>query len=147
MKRAFHFEKEKGEGGAHKASWASSILGGDSMSELEDKINSLLSSPEDMSRIMQLAKSIMPGEGESTAGGTEQDAGAAGSGLDAGLMASIGKLMGGGDEKKDSKRALLNAMTPYLGEERRRKMKKAMQIAKIASVAGAFFSESGDADV
>lgn len=113
------------------------------MSELEDKINSVLNSPEEMSKIMELAKSFMGDESEpSGGGGNEADM------PDLGMMASIGKLLNGSGGGKNDKRALLNAMTPYLSEGRRAKMTKAMQIARIAGIAGTFLSEKGgDGDI
>lgn len=125
------------------------------MSELEDKINSVLSSPEEMSKIMQLAQSLM-GDGGSespltTPGGesprTMPASPETGVGFDLGGidLSAIGKLLGGG--KKNDKHALLAAMTPYLGEERRRKMSRAMQIAQLAGVAGKFLGSGEDNNV
>ena len=119
------------------------------MSELEDRINSLLSSPEDMAQMMQIAKSIMPEEKPEPEDNGASDilgvlGGLTGGGMSSGLMSVFGNLIGG-DEKND-KRTLLAAMTPYLGEKRRGKMEKAMQIAKLASVAGSLFSDWGGVD-
>lgn len=125
------------------------------MAELEDMINNVLSSPEQMSKIMEMAKSIMP---EGGGDGQPSEPGPAPGGGDlSGMMGTLGKLMGGGGlsglggvlgdalgGKKDDKRALLEAMTPYLGDKRKEKMTRAMQIAKIASVAGKFLSEEGE---
>ena len=114
------------------------------MSELEDKINSLLSSPEDMEKITKLAQSFMGGGGEQTSG-TEAQPNLASmlGGLDPGMLASIGKIMSKAGTGSD-KSAMLSAMGPYLGEKRREKMAKAIQIARIAKLAGTAFSEYGE---
>ena len=119
------------------------------MSELENRINSLLSSPEDMAQLMQMAKSIMPDEkGAPEDGGETGFMGVlgslAGGGMNSGIMSALGNLVGSGE--KNDKRTLLAAMTPYLGEKRRQKMEKAMQIAKIASIAGGLFADRGEGD-
>lgn len=133
------------------------------MSELEDRINSLLSDPDQMGKIAQMAKSLMDGSGGndggggggetlaqaigSALGGESKAAASSGSGLDgldAGMLASLGKLMGGGAAGGGSdKRQLLEAMMPYFSDKRREKMKKALRVAQMAKIAGVVFSEYG----
>lgn len=114
------------------------------MSELEDMMNKVLSSPEDMSRIMQLAQSL------TSASSAEHDEPPAQpaqgtAAPDPEMAAVLGKLMrslqadcGGND-----KTVLLTALKPYLREERRNKIDKALRIAKIARIASSAFGEMG----
>lgn len=115
------------------------------MSELEEKINSILNSPEEMSRITQLAQSLMGGAPD--AGKSGESAGDA-PGPEPGLLSKLSGLLGGkgteGTETaKNDKLALIEAMGPFLGEKRRKKMTRALQIAKAAKLAGVLFAEDG----
>lgn len=109
------------------------------MSEFEDRLNSILNDPAQMDRITAMAKSLM-GSGESepqpskTAGLLE--------GLDVGrLMSTLG---GGGSP--DNKRALLEAMKPYLSPHRREKLDRAMKLAKMIGMAEIAFGMMGGDD-
>lgn len=130
------------------------------MSELEDKLNSLLSDPEELGRVTEMAKGLMDsGLGDKLSGlfggGGEENSAVpqetkpaqktAGSGdmiLDGNMLAGLGKMMSAASKGSD-KTALLSAMKPYLAEKRRNKMDRAMKIAKIAKIAGAALSERG----
>lgn len=111
------------------------------MGELEEKLNELLSSPEELAKLMGMARSLM---GDS---GTDGPQAAPSEEMSGGLLKKLGGMLGaqtGTAEKEDGKRALLAAMTPYLGERRRKKMLQAMQLAKLASLAGNFLREDED---
>lgn len=105
------------------------------MDDIGDKINAILSDPDQFGKIAQMAKSIMGGEpdksGEKTKG---KGGGDGGFDLNPAMLERISGLMkkGGG---KSSDMALLEAMKPYLSEKRRKKMDKAMKLAKLASFA------------
>lgn len=113
------------------------------VSELEDRINSILNSPEEMNRLMQTAQSLLGGETPPEGGG--RDGGLPS--LDPGMLSKLAGLFGGGvppvQNAKSDKLALIEAMSPFLGEKRRRKMSRALQIAKAARIAGVFFAENG----
>ena len=123
------------------------------MGEFEDRINSLLSSPEEMSKIMQMAKMFMP-EVDESKGAQEQSGdmeyvkaadskeGLLGGAVDSEMADLLGRVFNSG-VKKDRRHALLAAMMPYLARERQKKLEKAMQLAQIASMAGMFFTEGG----
>ena len=101
------------------------------MSEFEDKLNSILSSPKDMERIMALAKSI---SGEESGGGGETadlfD------GLDPKMLSMLTKLLGRCRAAQgDGKLEILRVMTPYLRRERQESLKKAVEVAKMAKIA------------
>jgi len=112
------------------------------MSEFEDMINSVLSDPVQMEKISGLAKSLMGGSGpdagfDSTPTDKAMD-------LDPSLLGRISSLMSMGQQPSDDKKALLEAMKPYLSEKRRRKMDKALHIARLARIAGIAMEEMGD---
>lgn len=116
------------------------------MSEFEDKLNSLLNDPEQMSRITEMAKSLMGGGGNENEG--KPDA-SGDSGGEAEMMGRIMKLLKkSGTEENGDRTALLNAMKPFLSSERRVKMDKAMRLAKLAKLAELAAGEfGGDEDV
>ena len=126
------------------------------MSEFEDKISKILSSPEDMEKIMGMARSL---SGASDA--QEETDGGDRSGSDAGsIMSALGNIdpkifrlltraLGEYSSKSNDKTALISAIRPYLKEDRRQKIDKATEIAKLARIARVAFSEfsGGDSDV
>ncbi|MDO4573378.1 MAG: hypothetical protein Q4C13_08405 [Clostridia bacterium] len=112
------------------------------MSELEDKINGLLSNPGEMEKIASLAKSLMGGG--SGASGEE----AAQPDIDPGMLQKISGIMSRKSESSGNDKRLLEAMRPYLSEKRRGKVDKALKIAKLAGLAEIAMSEfGGDEDV
>lgn len=116
------------------------------MSEMEDKINSILNDPEAMEKISRMAQQFMGGgSGEAGEAGEEPRAEAPSpGGFDPEMLGRIGSLaskMGGGGS--GDKTALLKAISPYLAEKRRDKLAKAMQLARMARLAGAAFGELG----
>ena len=65
-------------------------------------------------------------------------------GIDMDMLAKFGKMMSSGTGGGSSnQRALLEAMTPYLGEKRQRRMEQALKMAKMAKIARLAFSEFG----
>jgi hypothetical protein len=130
------------------------------MSEFEDKISKILSSPEDMEKIMSMAKSFSSSLGtekEDTASAEENsgvpDLGALTSMLGGG---SVGDLLGNMDpkvfgiigrvlseysSKTNDKTDLISAVKPYLKEDRREKIDKATDMARLARLARLAFSE------
>jgi hypothetical protein len=117
--------------------------------DFEEKLNTILSSPETMGQIMALANSLSgqpgqsptepapPSEGENASpappSGGENPLGLLQS-IDPAMIQKImnlyGEYMRGGDEKV----ALLQAMRPFLREERQSRLDKAIQIARISRV-------------
>lgn len=129
------------------------------MSELEDKLNSLLSDPNAMAQVMQLAQNL---SGGSTAGGgppppPPPQGGAAGGMPNAGdLNAMLSQLTGGLDPELLSRllpvvsqmnrpessetSALLYALQPFLRDKRRDKVARAAQLAKLIHLAKVFLT-------
>lgn len=123
------------------------------MSEFEDRLNALLSNPEEMNKLSQMAQTLLDGgalgnllggETPSDSGNTESNrAGQKSSGLDGELLASVGRIFSQASGQENDKTALLEAMKPYLKQKRRDKIDQAMKLAKMARIAGIAFSEYG----
>lgn len=139
------------------------------MSEFEDKLNAILSSPEAMEQISALASSLgqsggqASGEGEggdraasptAAAPAGKEDSGAPdgsslGSllqGIDPGMLSRLMPLVREYQSGSDEKQALLEAMKPFLRRESQEKMEKAMRITRLSRVIRAsmrLFREDG----
>ena len=118
------------------------------MSELEDRINSVLNDPEQMEKITKLAQSFMAGSSaESAAPGSPggmPDLSSAG--LDPAMLSRISRALSAGGQENRRERALLEAMMPYLSEKRRSKMDKALRIARLAGIARLAMDETGEGE-
>lgn len=95
------------------------------MSEFEDKLNAVLSDPESMSRIMELAQSI----GSKTADTQQQE----NEGMDLSPLIGIAAQLGSDCDCRYT--SLLNAIKPYLREERQVKLERAVRISKLSKIA------------
>ena len=120
------------------------------MGELEDKINSVLSDPEQLSEITRLAQTLMGGGQEDRAwggGSFSPSAQPASSGLfdqlglDGDVLKKIGRAMN--MSSGSNSQALLEAMKPYLSDKRKTKMDKAIKLARLAKLAGFAMGEMG----
>ena len=131
------------------------------MAEFDDKLNSILSNPDAMSQIMQLAQSLSgPGPGQEPPPAPPPSPPQPSSpppppgGGD--LFSSLSSLAGGMDPKlltrllpliqelggqRDSNaRALLYALRPYLMEEKQNKVERALQLARLFHLGKKFLS-------
>ena len=131
------------------------------MSELEDKLNSLLSDPDAMAQVMQLAQSLSGGAANGGAAAPAPPppqsvpAGNAASGA-GDLNAMLSQLTGGLDPELLSRllpvvsqmnrpessetSALLYALQPFLRGKRRDKVARAAQLAKLIHLAKVFLT-------
>lgn len=125
------------------------------MSSLEEQLGGILSNPEQMRQISELAQSLFGGGEPSPPpeDGKGPDLGAlaqellGGSAPETAVLGRIGRLLrrDGGENRQ---RALLEAMKPYLSEKRRSRMDRAMQLAHMAKLAQLAMGEmGGDEDV
>ena len=122
------------------------------MRELEDRINSVLSDPEQLARISAMAQSLMGGAQQTDESGPQPSAAPDPSvignalkafpGLDA---ASLGKLFGGGAKSRHL--AALEALAPCLDEKRREKLTRAIRLARLASLAKLGLGDKGEEHV
>jgi hypothetical protein len=104
------------------------------MSELEERLNSLLSDPGQMEKIAGLARTLMGGEDPAP---PPQGAG------DGALLKKLGALMGATAQTPSREQALLAAMRPWLSEKRRARMDRAVQLARMARIARLAMGELG----
>ena len=121
------------------------------MSEFEDKLNSILSSPEEMQKIMGIARSISDsiGSGEQKSAPAESNSPSILSSLselDPKMLKLMSHLMGEYKAPNNDKTALLKAMKPYLKPERHQALDKAADIVKMAHLAKIALSELGGGD-
>lgn len=129
------------------------------MSELEDKLGAILSNQDAMNQIMALAQSLSgadraaspPPEPEAP---PESGAPSGGDlslgGLDPRLISMAMRLAGEYNSNNDSRAALLEALRPFVREERYANLDKAIQISKLTRVirvALDSFRHKGDKDV
>ena len=111
------------------------------MGELEDRINSVLSDPEQLAQIRAMAQSIMGGAAESTAAAAEP------AGPDPAMLGKLGALLRGGLGQKSPRLEALEALAPCLGEKRREKLTRAMKLARVLRLAQAGLLGPEDRDV
>ena len=119
------------------------------MSDFEDKLNAILSNPESMAQIMQLAQSFTSPASEETTQTDSAETGffsAFGDGIDPGLISKLLPLFQeyGKSQNSDTAR-LLTALQPFLKEERQAKIDKALQLARVMQVAKLFLKTEGGA--
>ena len=117
------------------------------MAEFDEKLNSILSNPDAMSQIMQLAQSLSGGQEQPSAppsppppptpaprqSAPAQDMlSSLAGGLDTKLLTRllpISQELGG--QQDSNARALLYALRPYLREDRQEKVERALQLARL----------------
>ena len=97
--------------------------------------------PQQLGRIAQLASSLVGDGGETQPPSEPQPE----PGFDAGqLRRMLSAVRGSG--RDSASRHLLEAMKPYLAEKRRRKIDRAMKLARLASLAELAAGEMGEDD-
>lgn len=121
------------------------------MAEFDEKLNQLLSNPDAMAQIMQLAQSFSGADQQSAPAPsaapptrppqmqTQSPAGGGGDllssltgGLDPKLLMKLLPLIQElGREQDSNARQLLYALRPYLKEERQEKVERALQLARL----------------
>jgi hypothetical protein len=117
------------------------------MSELDDKLNQILSNPDTMNQIMSIANSLsssgepsspVPSEPQSQPempdlsalssllGGNDR--------VDPQLMGTLSQLMEEYSKPEDEKAALLRALRPFLREERSARIDRVIQLTRLSRV-------------
>lgn len=112
------------------------------MAEFNEKLNSLLSNPDAMAQIMQLAQSLSgpqstqsappppppPPSGENPLSSLSSLASSIDPAMLARLLPLVQEL---GSQSDTNARQLLSALRPYLKPERQEKMERALQLARL----------------
>lgn len=110
------------------------------MAEFDEQLNNILSNPNAMSQIMQLAQSLSGGQERPTVPPPPQAKQSSPpdllssltGGIDPKLMARLLPLIQElGSQQDSNARALLYALRPYLKEERQEKVERALQLARL----------------
>lgn len=103
-----------------------------------EKMQSLLSDPESMQQLQELAQMLQPDAGEQETGEPSSPTDAAeskeesGGGFDFGTLMKVSQLMGSAEDDPDA--ALLLALKPHLRAERQKKVEKAVKMLKLLSM-------------
>lgn len=111
------------------------------MSELEEKLGSILSDPNMMQQIMGMARTLSANQPEPPPQKPQKQEGAQPA-FDPKMLQAISGIarQGGVDSHQQS---LLSALQPYLSRERIAKLERAMSAARMAGAASAFLSAGG----
>ncbi|MBR0207414.1 MAG: hypothetical protein IJQ43_00790 [Oscillospiraceae bacterium] len=107
------------------------------MGELEDRINSVLSDPEQLAQIRAMAQSLMGGLPQEASGEDGRAAPDEKGAPDAAALGRLGALLRGGLGGKNPRLEALEALAPCLGEKRREKLARAMKLARVLRLAQA----------
>ena len=99
------------------------------MEDMENKISQILSNPESMAQIMQMAQSLM---GTQSADPVQK----ADSEPQNEIPQAITALIRQANHMDRKEEALLSAIQPYLRPGRREKIEKAMRVAHLSRLAG-----------
>lgn len=128
------------------------------MSDFEEKLNTLLSSPESMQQVAQLAQMLSQQSQSEAASPPQQSEPLQANG--GGNMGDLSGLLGGIDlgtlsrflpllqecssEQNDARAQLLYALKPFLKPERQAKIDSALRIARLLRVGKQFFKGFGE---
>lgn len=105
------------------------------MSELEEKLGSVLSNPQLMQQIREMAQSLgSPPQSEPP---PPEDPG-----FDPALLEGIAKFARC-NQVDNNQRTLLHALGPYLSPQRVNKLERAMRASQLATAASAFLNVGG----
>lgn len=130
------------------------------MAEFDEKLNALLSNPESMAQIMQLAQSLGVGAAsrppEQAASAPQQASPSFGSAPSSSLGGDLFSSLGGldpklltkllplvqelGSQQNNHSRQLLYALQPYLRPERQEKVERALQLARLIHLGKKFLA-------
>ena len=112
------------------------------MDDLESKLGEILSNPQMMQQIMGLAQSLGQPSEKPGANAPPSGMNALPSIPDLAALQTISGVLSQSNMDAQQQN-LLRALTPYLNQERIRKLEKAMRAAKLAKMASAFLENGG----
>lgn len=125
------------------------------MAELEDKLGALLSDPDSMAQVMQLAQQLSqtfgtqeqaappPPQPENTASADTSGLGSLLGGIDPKLIMKFLPLLQEYGKSNSQTMQLLYALRPFLKAERQGKVERAAQLARLIHLGKSFFKEMG----
>lgn len=120
------------------------------MSDFEDKLNNILSSPAEMEKILNMARSLSDSIGakEESEDGQKDFTGSLSAlgDIDPKIFRIISKVMGEYNSTGSDKKQLIDALKPYLKQDRQQQIDKAVEIAKLAHLAKIAISEFSGGD-
>lgn len=111
------------------------------MTEMEDKLGTILNNPQLMQQIMSMAQSIGQNSSEHPAEHSKESSSPAPS-LDPEMIRKIAGLTSGA-ATDSQQRALLNALVPYVAREKLNRLERAMRAAKMAQMATSLLGSGG----
>ena len=134
------------------------------MNDFEEKLNAILSNPDAMAQVMNLAQSLggsmngtsssqkqeSPVQAEPAISSAEKKARSADlfSGLDPSLITKLLPLLGELNQSgSDERQQLLYALRPFLKPERRDKVERALKAAKLIHIGKKFLMTMGEPNV
>jgi len=110
------------------------------MSELEERLNTLMNNPQLMQQIFSMVQSMGDDSGSRQAVQTESPEPTAS--FDPKLLQTMAQTLGHTGIDNNQK-TLLQALGPYLSPYRIQKLQRAMQAARLAGAASAFLNAGG----
>ncbi len=102
------------------------------MADFEELLGKIMGDPAQMENISRMAAQLLGGDS------AEEEAPVS-RGPD--LSGLLGKIIPAARSENSDKAALIAAMAPYLKPSRREKLQKALQISRVARIAGLAFGE------
>ncbi len=128
------------------------------MSELQDKLNSLLSDPAGMAQVVQLAQQLSstmdppaappnqaaapnPGPPPAPPGQSPATPGSLLGGIDLNTVSKFLPMLQALSSDQSHSMQLLNALRPYLKEEKQGKVERAARLARLITVGKRFLTE------
>ncbi len=114
------------------------------MEDMQNQMNAILGNPEMMQKIMAMAQSLNespPTKPENSAPAQETGGFPLGD-IDLSMVQQLSGLSGKAGID-NNQRSLLQALSPYLSNQRIHKLEKAMRAAKMANIASGFLGNSG----
>ncbi len=115
------------------------------MAGLEEQLNAILSNPDSMAQVMELAQKLSGGEkdGASDAASTA----AAPGGIDPQILGKLAPLLQAYQSGNSQSMQLLLALRPFLKPEKQAKVERAVQLSRMIRVGKQFLLDRGNLNV